>query len=52
MAVIRFDGQPAILVMTRDITRQIQVEKHLQASEKRLAEIIGSDPEAGRLPEP
>ncbi|MDJ0721361.1 MAG: PAS domain S-box protein [Desulfobacterales bacterium] len=46
VAVIRFDGQPAILVMTKDITRQIEAEKHLQASEGRLAEIIDFLPDA------
>ncbi len=46
LALIRFDGQPAILAMAKDITHQIQTEKRLQASEKRLAEIIDFLPDA------
>ena len=46
LTVIDFDGQPAILSMARDITTQIETEERLQASEKRLAEIIDFLPDA------
>ncbi len=40
VAVIDFDGKPAILSMAQDITKQIEAEERLHASERRLAEII------------